>query len=216
MTSTERRPWQTLESWSPTAFLVAGTLLAVFVVLSSASAWTDVLGQGALVGAAVVGSGISGLVVAVVGTLGLYPRLRATAPWLSRAGLGALAGALTGILVVVGTLAVVGPPEYPGDVPAFVPPVFILSGLLIMVGIATFAAASIRTSTPSRRVGVLLVVPVVVLLWHYAVLAAVGSQHIFEAIDYTIISTAFLAVGYLLRTESVSTTDSEQVHESPT
>lgn len=216
MRTAESGPLKVLESWSPTAFLLAGVLLLGFVVLSGITAFTEVLAgvNRALVGAAVVGSGFLGLIVAVVGLLGLYPRLREPAPRLSRAGLGALLGALTGILVVIGTIAVVGPPEAPGDVPSFVPPIFILSGVLIMLGYALFAAASLRTSTPSRRIGLLLAVPAVVLLWHYAALAAFGSQHVFEVLDYTVISSTFLAIGYLLRAQTVSATSTEPVHES--
>jgi hypothetical protein len=214
MGNTDSRAWNALESWSSTAFLIAGGLLLLFVVLSGLGAFTNVLGEGAVVGAAVVGSGLFGLILAVVGLLGLYPRLSESAPRLSRGGLGALAVALTGILVVIGTLAIVGPPEAPGDVPSFVPPIFISSGILIMLGYALFAVASIRTNTPSRRIGLLLAVPGIVLLWHYIALAAFGSQHVFEIIDYTVISTAFLTIGFLLRTESVSVTSTEPTPDS--
>lgn len=214
MRTTDSGTWKVLESWSPTAFLVAGGLLLGFVVLTGITAFTDVLGQGPMVGAAVVGSGLFGLITAVVGLLGLYPRLSEPAPRLSRGGLGALVGALTGILVVVGTLAIVGPPEAPGDVPAFIPPLFILSGILILLGYALFAAASIRTSTPSRTIGVLLAVPAIVLIWHYIALAAFGSQHIFEMVDYTVISVAYLTIGYLLRMEAGSTTSTDPTAES--
>lgn len=206
--------WRILESWSSTAFLIAAVLLFVFVVLTGVTAFTNLLGHVPMIGAALVGSGLLGLVVAVVGVLGLYPRLREPAPWLSRAALGALGGALTGVIVVIGTIAVVGPPEAPGDVPSFVPPIFIISGLLIMLGIASIAAASIRTRVPSRRVGILLVVPVAVLLWHYAALPVFGSQPLLDVLDYTIISAAFLTIGYRLRTETVSNTSTEPRRDS--
>lgn len=211
MQTTSKVPWTVLESRSPAAFLVAGTLLFGFVILTVITAFTEMLVgvNRAVVGGVLVGSGMFGLVIAVVGLLGLYPRLRTPAPRMARVGLGALVAALTGILVVVGTLAVVGPPEYPGDVPAFVPPIFIFSGLLIMLGYALFAAASIRTRTPSRRIGLLLAIPGVVLLWHYSALAAFGSQHVLEIIDYTVISTTLLTIGYLLRGEPVTTTNTD-------
>lgn len=214
MRDTDSRAWNALESWSSTAFLIAGGLLFLFVVFSGLSAFTNVLGEGAVVGAAVVGSGLFGLILAVMGLLGLYPRLCESAPRLSRGGLGALALALTGILVVIGTLAVGGPPEAPGDVPSFVPPVFISSGILIIFGYVLFAVASIRTNTPSRRIGLLLAIPGVILLWHYIALAAFGSQHVFEIIDYTIISTTFLTIGFLLRTEAVSVTSTDPTPDS--
>lgn len=214
MRNTDSRVWNALESWSSTAFLLAGGLLLLFVVLSGLGAFTDALGEGAVVGAAVVGSGLFGLILAVIGLLGLYPRLSESAPRLSRGGLGSLALALTGIFVVIGTLAVVGPPEAPGDVPSFVPPIFISSGVLIMLGYVLFAAASIRTETPSRRIGLLLAVPGVVLFWHYIALTAFGSQTVFEIIDYTIISTTFLTIGFLLRTDTVMVTRSEPSADS--
>lgn len=215
MRSTDNAVWRVLESWSSTAFLLAGVLLFGFVIISGAAAFTDVVReQGAVVGATVMVTGLFGLVAAVIGLIGLYPRLGQTAPRLSRAGLGALALGLTGILVSIGTLAVVGPPEQPGDVPAFIPPIFISSGVLIMTGYLLFAGVGIRTSTPSRRIGLLLAVPGIVLLWHYVALAAFGSQTIFEMIDYTIISAALLTVGYLLRDETATTTTVEQERDT--
>lgn len=211
---TDHMTWKVLESWSPTAFLIAGVLLLGFVVLTGLTAYTDILGEGSLVGAVLVGSGLFGLIIAVIGLLGLYPQLSGPSPRLSRGGLGALVAALIGVLVVIGTLAVVGPPEAPGDVPSFVPPVFILSGVLIMLGYALFAAASLRTSTPSYRIGWLLVIPVIILLWHYIALAVFGSRHLFEMFDYTVISVAFLTIGYLLRNESGSTANPEPTPES--
>jgi hypothetical protein len=214
MRNTDSRAWDALESWSSTAFLIAGGLLLLFVLLTGLGAFTNVLGEGAVVGAAVVGSGLFGLILAVIGLLGLYPRLSGAAPRLSRGGLGSLGVALTGIFVVIGTLAVVGPPEAPGDVPSFVPPIFISSGMLIMLGYVLFAVASIRTNTPSRRVGLLLAVPGIVLIWHYIALAVFGSQHVFEIIDYTVISMTFLTIGVLLRTEGFSVTRTEPTPDS--
>lgn len=211
MPDTNSAVWKILESWSAIAFLIAGGLLFGFVIISGTAAFTDVVKeQGAVVGAAVMGTGLFGLVASVIGLLGLYPRLRSTSPRLSRGGLGTLILGLAGILFFLGTIAVVGPPEQPGDVPAFIPPIFISSGVLIMVGYLLTAAASIRTSTPSRRISLLLAVPGIMLLWHYVALAAFGSQTIFEMIDYTVISTALLTVGYLLRTETRTTTTVER------
>lgn len=216
MQTDDMTPWSVLESWSSTAFLVAGGLLFAFVVLTGITAFTGLLAgtKRALVGAVLVGSGLFGLLIAVVGLLGLYPRLRDPAPRLSQVGTGALIAALTGVLFVVGTIAVVGPPEAPGDVPSFVPPVFILSGSLIMLGYAVFAIASIRTHTPSRRIGLLLTIPGIVLLWHYLALAAFGSQHIFEMIDYTVISAAFVTIGLHLRNEEVPVTGPQPTPDS--
>lgn len=199
MPSTRKAVLQTLESWRSTAFLLAGVVLFGFVALSGITEYTNILGESAPVGAMVVGAGILGLILGVVGLLGLYRQLRDAAPRLARVGGASLLGALTGIAIVVVTLAIVGPPEYPGDVPGFVPPIFITSGLLIMVGYLSFAAASLKTATPSRYVGGLLAVPAIVLVWHYAVLAAFGSSTIFELLDYTIISTALVVLGYRLR-----------------
>lgn len=214
MRGTDNTVLRVLESWSSTAFLLAGVLLFGFVIISGVSAFTDVIEQGPVAGAVVLGTGLFGLIAAVVGLLGLYPRLRQTAPRLSRGGLGALLLGLTGIVFFIGTLAVVGPPEQPGDVPAFIPPIFISSGVSIMLGYLLTAAASIRTRTPSRRIGILLVVPGVMLLWHYVALAAFGSQTIFEMFDYTVISTALLTVGYLLRTETDATTKVERERDT--
>lgn len=215
MPGTTTAVWKRLESWSSTAFLLAGTLLVGFVIISGAAAFTDaVREQGAAVGAAVVGTGLFGLVAAVLGLLGLYPRVRPPAPWLSRGGLVALVLGVVGILVLIGTLVVVGPPEQPGDVPAFIPPIFISSGVLIMLGYLLTAAASIKTSTPSRRIGLLLAVPGIMLLWHYVALALFGSQTLFEMVDYTIIAAALLAVGYHLRADPGAPTSVEREQDT--
>ena len=65
------------------------------------------------------------------------------------------------------------------------------------------AVACLRTNTPSRRVGYLLFIPVIVWVWHCVALALFGSTYLGTVIDYTVIAATVLYLGYLLRTNHV-------------
>lgn len=199
-TPTGTTRWESAERWSATAFLAAGALLLGFAVNRGVDAFTAMSASPAVE----LTSGLLGLLASVAGLLGLYPRLHDRAPRLSLGGVASLVLAVVGILGVVGWLALAGPPEAEGDVPGALTLVFVASVLLIALGFVLFAAASLRTGVPSPTVGRLLLVPVVVWVWHYSVLAVYGSSSLFSFTDYTVISVAFLAVGYLLRSEAVS------------
>lgn len=193
-------------------FLVAGVLFGGFVVVNIISLFTDMTGT--WLGVAEVGTGFLGLVASIVAVVGLYPRLNNRVPRLSGAGLLAFLGAIVGLLGSVGWLLNIGLENAPEAVPTALTGLFTLSVLLIAVGFLVFAAACLRTNTPSRMVGYLLFVPVVMWIWHYVALAIFGSTRIGTIVDYTVIAAAFLAVGYLLRTESNPTDRAEPTSDS--
>lgn len=204
--------WRWLERWNAAVFFVAGILLSVFVVVTAIRGVTDM--TGVWIGVAEVGSGVLGLIAGIIGVVSLYPRLRDRAPRLSRGGIWAVGAAVIGIVVTIGWLLVIGIPESQGeDVPTALTLLFVLSVILIALGFLLFAAASLRTHTPSRLVGLLLLVPVVMWIIHYVVLAIVGSIWTGTVIDYTVIAVAFLTLGYLLHTRHSPT---DRAESSPT
>lgn len=141
--------WATLGRWCAMAFIVAGaarlgnmalTILYLNTEFPSPE-WARTLTLTLAFGAA------------FFGLLGLYPRLANRTRRLSRVGIGAVAIAAGGLLVVtVGDL--VGPANPPGALKFL--PVLIL--VCSMLGFSLFGVASLRTDIPSRTVGALLLV----------------------------------------------------------
>lgn len=201
MSTVSTRSWESLEKWSPTAFLGAGVLFFAFVVASVISGFTNIEGTWVLV--AEGGTGLLGLIVAIVAVVGLYPGLRDRSPYMSRGAVLAFVAAVVGLIVALGWRLSAS------SVPTALTLLFSLSVLLIAVGFLLTTAASLRTETPSRTVGVLLFVPVIMWVWHYATFAFVGSMYLLTVIDYTVITAAFLAIGYRLQTESEPTSRTE-------
>lgn len=199
-TTTSTTRLKALEGRSATAFLIAGVLSLAFAILNRIEAFTDVA-TGQIPGyvVAYMATGVFGLIVAIIGLLGLYPRTSRRTPRLSLGGVAAFGMAILGLLGVVGWFFAAGAPE---NVPIAVTLVAVASVLLITLGFGLFAVAILRTSTPSRTVGYLLMVPVVTWTWHYVSLAMFGSTWIGTFVDYTVIGVAFLAVGYQLRSEA--------------
>lgn len=204
---------RSLDKWSPVLFLVAGVLFSGFVVVNVITRFTDM--TGVWLGVAEIGTGLFGLLVSIVAVLGLYPRLNDRTPRLSGAGVLAFAAAILGLAVGVAWLLSIGIENAPEAVPTALTALFSLSILLIAGGFLVFAVACLRTGTPSRLVGYLLLLAVVMWVWHYIALALFGSTRIGTIIDYTVIAAAYLAVGYLLRTEADPAHHAESTPDSP-
>lgn len=181
-------------------FLVAGVLFSGFVVVNVINRFTDM--TGIWLGIAEVGTGFLGLVAAIVAVVGLYPRLKDRVPRLAGSGVLAFAAAVVGLIVTVVWLLSIGLENAPEAVPTALTALLSLSVLLIAAGFLLFAVACLRTSTPSRMIGYLLIVSAIMWVWHYVALSIFGSTRIGTIIDYAVIAAAFLAVGYLLRSES--------------
>lgn len=201
MSTHENRRVESLEAWSPTAFLVAGGLFVGFAALWGAGTYTSLSPR-----PTVDVFGPAGWAAAFVGLLGLSSRFVDRAPWQVRAGAVFAAvgtvGAVVTALVSLGELAglVVDPPAW-----------FVALNLLLFVGILpgflTFGVVSLRAARHSRTLGLLLLVPAVVFAvnlvrvgtlgpttppWAPAVLG--GGQ-----------AVALLAIGFALRTDGVPT-----------
>lgn len=198
--STKQR-WERLEQWRSTAFLIAGLLfvldaLLVAGIIVALGERYMTLGQ-AFVGAA--------WTAAFLGLFGLYPELVERSRRLTQAG--AVCAAIgTVVFVVMGVASLVyfagvvdGSLE--SLVPVFLPGVIVGS----IVGFLLFGAASLRTDTPSRAVGVLLLLPALIVVLNIGTgIAGISSQ---EATLAVVIGQALahLALGYSLRSSRRTT-----------
>lgn len=151
-----------------------------------------------------------GLGLSLVGLVGLYPRLVGAA---RRSALAGLVLGLFGVVALLGGTAVLvvtapaGP--YPENLGAL--GVAFLLGLLAFVpAFGVYGIAGLRTGTPSRQIGALLLVISLVqfveLLGALFVFPSAGgvtapsvSFVVFEVVTYGVIVTALMSVGYALR-----------------
>lgn len=201
-------PWQSFEQWGPTAFIVGGLAWAALIALAAANMTTE---------AAVPTWSISvflivGLLAAYVGLLGFYPQVSPTAPRLSLAGVVATAVAVvilaSAIIYTVATSSFTQGPPFP------VFPLLILSTIL---GFLLLGTASLRTSTPTRRIGILLILPAIAWLSDIIFIVTTSTLEVeavagiplivIPLIGMVIASGAMVGTGYLLHARSDSIDD---------
>lgn len=193
MVGVSKPGWESLERWCGTIFLVAGVLLLFTAVGFVLEVVTDMALQGPILGI----PQFLGLLVGYVGLLGLYSLLRDTAPRLALAGVVlVVAPVVTIVLVLVHALTM-------GGEPPFADTIFMVIGVGFAVGIALFGVASLRTETPSRGVGVCLLVWAVPFL----LLVGLGAENsaTVDLVISALNAVAVLGIGYLLRTQRPST-----------
>lgn len=209
MRRSSTRRWDSLEPWSPTLFLVAGPLVLVVLTVELIRWLTGVtIPEVAYWPLFPLGMGLS-----LVGLIGLYPSLVGRARRLALTG---LALGLLGVVALLGgtaVLVVTAPPgPYPGNLG--VPGIAFLLGLLVFVpAFGLYGVAALRTGTPSRRIGALLLV--VSLVQFVELLGALfvfpsadgaiaysASYLLFETVTYGTIVTAMITVGYTLGREA--------------
>lgn len=191
-------------------FLVAGVLAVVFAAFE----WATVATCGQIRGCGLLTDmrsifGPAGFAIAFIGLLGLYPEVSDRSPKLARVGaVFAALGAVGFSVSIVATLGEIGGvlPAEPAWTPVYI--VLIFTGAVI--GYPAIAAAGLRTSTYSRPLGVLLIVPAILFLAVLGLAApgiptwagpVVGSGH----------ALSLLAIGYALRTET--THDNDASHD---
>lgn len=212
--STTPKITERIERRSRAAFLLGGVLLFGYAVSKAIYTFTDVTP----VGAFDVAFGGTGLLVAVVALVSLYPRLRDGAPRLSLAGLLAAAVAAAGNLALLGwlagaTLTRAGYPAIPEEAPAWTVLALVVVFVTMALGFLLFGAASLRTDVLSPTVSRLLVVPG--LGWAALIagnLALPSGQYL--GLVYVPICLALLAIGYRLETGNVPTDRTEATPES--
>jgi hypothetical protein len=148
--------------------------------------------------------------LAFLGLLGLYQDLQNERPRLALAGVSIVALAAVSILIVTGSEYVL---RYvfgsAGDQPpAYLIPFQILYFLGIPLSFLVVGGASIRTRTPSRLIGGLLV-----LIGASWLVVLTGSTVLIDAAGY-LFGGLMLAVGLLLRTNPRAITASHQDAET--
>lgn len=202
MTSNQTIPWDGLEKRSASAWLIAGGLQLLLVAQNVLRAHTDLYAP-EFVGDFMLGT--AGI-LALLGLLGLVPPLRQKAPRLARAASIAAALGMIGLLAVVIGEPVLKSLLGAGDEPpAWFAPVLILYIIGVPLSFLLSGTASLRTKTPSRRVGAVLLYLFVwfLVFFHlFPIYAFIGGFS--PRITELAIALGFIAVGYLLRSKSLS------------
>lgn len=190
-------PWQSLEQWSATAFIIAGIgrlLNFALANIGEVTAMTSPEWSRDL-------TLLIAFMAAFIGLYGLYPRMVDQAPRLSRAG--AALATIAGVAIVLSIVGkyVTGAAEPPGPL-KILPLLYILGSPLAFLA---FGVASWRTSILSRTVGLLLLVAFAAFL----VLAAGILSQLTALLQLSalLFAAAMLGTGYLLHTRSDSGDD---------
>lgn len=214
MPSSNSGLWKSLEKWCPVVFLIAGSSLFIHVILVGLIGYAGVSiseGYHAMFG-------LAGLVGAIVGLLGFYPRLTDKSPRLALASVLAVAVAgilFSGVLVwLLGTTLLTGGPQ--DTAPSWVGVLAPLAIVMIASGFVSTSIASLRTDVPSRTIGLLLMVPVAswIVILVVSVLANFTAPYSLDFFANGAISISWLAIGYRLQTESTTLKHAEPSPES--
>lgn len=187
-------PWNSLERWTPTAFLIAGALLLVFTALTGVEAFTDTTPP-RWMGAVFV---VPGLVAGHIGLLGFYPKLSQEVPRQAMANsfvvLVAMIAALGLFVTEIGS-AVIGE-ELP-----IAGLFYLVMVLMTTVGYLLVSTASFRAGIPSRTVAFLLLLPPAEFMLMMAGIATgftpAWSSFLLSGLQVV----AHLAIGFTLQTE---------------
>jgi hypothetical protein len=206
--------WRIFERWSGTAFLTGGGLLLAYTTLVGLETFTSVSAPG-WVGGLLSGFG---LVAPLVGLLGFYPRLADHIPRLARTCAAVLSAAAAAVVVTtVWGVGVELLAETTGTDISSPPSVALVASLgLVALGVLLVSIASLWTDTPSRAVGTLLLTVVGVNVVYFVAVAVYGAARP-EWLNFIVTGAhplLFLAIGYVLQTASVSTTNQVQSGDS--
>lgn len=193
MSRTSFVPWNSLERWTAVAF-VLGALAAL-----GSSALYQVEVAGILTTPVWVNGILTNLTygAASAGLLGLYPRLKDRAAWLTRIGLVAVVIVLASVIAAnIGRLLFGA--GGPGIIKLAVSISFYSSTTLAFL---LYGVASVRTSAYSRRLGI----PLLVVASSRLVIVAGGvlGQTWLLDVGAVLFALPLLAVGYLLWTRSI-------------
>lgn len=199
--------WERLERWSATIFFIAGGLWLVDTVSLVVNRFLGGTGVTMLLEGV---SFVVALVATAIGILGFYSRLSDRTPRLALAGVGGIATAVGGLVVII-LLSLVMASDA-----GLLDGLFLVSVVALLAGFLLFGIASVRAGVPSRAVGVLLVgVAGIFGIW-IVVNVALG----FEPPDWLVstlaalITVDTLAIGYALRTEELSAEPAEPSADS--
>jgi hypothetical protein len=166
-TTNGRTRWESLEQWCPLLFIAGGVL---FLIGGVNDTLIYFVGMGNPEAASVAFL-MSGILVALLGLGGLYPRLGGRTQWLAQASLGSVVLAWAGVIILA-TLAVASLVLASFDLFAsgLVAIVALPIGLLVVTAFLLFGFTVLRTDVSPRSVGGLLLIEAVLLI-----LATVGA-----------------------------------------
>lgn len=209
-------PWDRLERWNATLFVIAAVMFVSAGSLKVLGATTGIEYPMVLLNL----GGQGGFVISLFGLLGLYSRLAEQSPKLSGAGAilaaigaGSFAVAIGALLIVLGLNAVAGT-----NLPTEVIGILFIPGYLgTILAYISIGVASTRTSVPLRAIGIL-----------FLLLIAVPMTRVLGTIILDIdpprfaglglidvwIPAVLLAVGYLLRSGASSTDHAEPANDA--
>jgi len=203
---------------STTLFLIDGLLFIIAAAFDVANIAVGIEDLRAGVGQAFIAAG---WIAALIGLLGLYPKLADRSRWLAHAG---------GVFAVIGVVGFVGNGAtalvaFVREVPpqeAF--PMFVLVGTIVgvligaILGFVSFSIASLRSDVYSGTIGILLVVPTLFVITNFIILSALGvpNPRPSEVTVFILsgLALTMLAISYLLRTEAAPSERTESAHGS--
>lgn len=193
MGATDTRRWEPLERWSPVLFLAGGSGVVTHAAIMGIEAFTALSTPPDVFVTA-------GHLLALLGLFGLYPSLVGRTPRLARTAVAVAAVPAAGWVVMTGGQVLVVAGAWP-SLAAVLPGTFFV-GLLTssVLAYALFGAAVLRTGRGSRRVGLLVLAPGVLM----AVLLVDSALTGASALDGLVLgggmAAAMLALGVTLRT----------------
>lgn len=192
MADANTRPWQALERWSPTLFLIGGGLVAGHAAIRGVEAFTAMAPPPDVFGPV-------GYFLAIVGLLGLYPALVDRAPRLARAGAAIAVVPLVGwswfsIAAFAELAGIVAPASeiIPGSV-------FLVHVVGVVLTYGLFAVASLQAGSSSRLVGVLLLAPPVLMAFLVVAAGVIGPSTVGAFIVGSLQAGVHLSIGGVLR-----------------
>lgn len=141
----------TLEQWSPTAFLIAGALLVVFAALLGVEAFMNRTVPSYIFGPA-------GFLVAMVGILGIYPTLADQSSQLVRAvpvlaTIAAVGWFVVTVLSIGEAIGALPPLEDAGLLGLLI---ILVAGIAMVLAYIACGIAGLGVDAPSRNVSLLL------------------------------------------------------------
>ena len=205
------------ERWSPAAFIVGGIGLLGTSVVGS----LDVAGIVATYPRLNMGPLLFGLWFVFVGLIGLYPRVANGSPRLSLGGLGT--SGIAWVVWSITMLAAIGvdiTSERTIADPSWGPPLLAGAFVLALLSFLIYGLASTWSESPSRTLGILLLIPVVAFLGQAMLLVSkILTGDVIAVLQLAlggITAIVLIAVGYLLQNDTGQAASSESRVEPTT
>lgn len=211
MVGTSTGRWDPLVKVSPLAFIIGGLGLLCLSVVGALDT-SEIVSSPTWLHASL---GLGGVLVVFIGLIGFYPAISDAAPRLSHCGL--LTSAVGGAAITVGiggSIVVALTTQQPfGEGPNWGPPLLTLAFILALLSFLSYGIASSRTNSPSRTIGLLMLVPVAAFLGQAVLLLSkIVADVVLASAQLTLAGFAaisLIAIGYLLQTDTASTGQTE-------